>query len=415
MNELVILKYLLDRELFDKYSRYLSLDYLKHNFPEIYKVYLVLSEAHGEHVKLQGIDDLKAMFFSAYPALKRSDVEAYNLLFDRAKGVELSQEVLDAVMESHRERAAAFAIAGKGFDVAEGKAEFSDLITTFGEYKDGFSKLDAPVEFVTDSLADLNQLTYGKPGVKWGLKTLRKMMGSLRKGDMGFIFARPEVGKTTFLADQCSYFAHQLDGPLIHFNNEEYGPKVKIRYYQAALGLTTKELFKDIEKHEKEFRDFTNNNIKLYDAATITKTEVEKICEQLQPRFLVFDSIDKIKGFQEDRDDLVYKQIYSWSRELAKNYGPVIGVCHASVSAERKRWLEMDDVAYAKTAKQGEADWILGIGASGENGEEEVRHFHLSKNKLMGDSEMDEKLRHAKLSVFIRPEIARYEDMLEFN
>ena len=72
MNELVILKYLINREQFEKYSRYLNLDYLKHNFPEIYKIYLVLAEAHAERVNLTGIDDLKAMFFASYPALKRT-------------------------------------------------------------------------------------------------------------------------------------------------------------------------------------------------------------------------------------------------------------------------------------------------------------------------------------------------------
>ena len=415
MNELVILKYLINREQFEKYSRYLNLDYLKHNFPEIYKIYLVLAEAHAERVNLTGIDDLKAMFFASYPALKRTEVESMNILFDRAKGVELSQEVIDAVFAVHRERGAAFLIAGKGFDVAEGKASWQELTEAVSAYNEGFSVSDVAIPFVTDSLTELNQLTYGKPGVKWGLKTLRKMMGSLRKGDMGFVFARPEVGKTTFLADQCSYFAHQLDGPLLHFNNEEYGPKVKLRYYQAALGLTTKELFQDIRKHEKDFLDFTNGNIKIYDAASISRETIEDICERLQPKMLVFDSIDKIKGFKDDRDDLVYKQIYAWSREMAKTYGPVIGVCHASVSAERKRWLEMDDVAYAKTAKQGEADWILGIGASYDDGEENVRHFHLSKNKLMGDEDMDETLRHGKLPVLLKPEIARYEDIMEFS
>jgi hypothetical protein len=240
-------------------------------------------------------------------------------------------------------------------------------------------------------------------------------MGSLRQGDFGFIFTRPEVGKTTLLASEGVNFAPQLDGPYIHFSNEEFGPKVMIRYYQAAFGITVKELFRDRKRYEKEFLEQTAGRIKIYDAAAITKSKVEEICERLNPRFIVFDSIDKLKGFQDDRDDLVYKQIYAWSRELAKTYGPVIGVCHASVNAERKRWLEMDDVAYAKTAKQGEADWILGIGATYQPGQEFIRHLHLPKNKLMGDEDMDESLRHGKLDVLIHPEIAQYEDLHKFD
>jgi hypothetical protein len=417
MNELILIKQFLNKATYEKYSKYLSLDYIRHNYPEIHKIFIVLDKFH-QQFDLENdasVDDLKAYFFSQYPALKKGEVDGYNAIFNRIDEVEIQDVVVDQVLEAHRQRSSAFKLASIGFDVSEGKRDFGEFRAAFTESEQDFRPVESPIEFVTDSLDELHQATYAKPGVKWKLKTLRKMMGSLRKGDMGFIFTRPEVGKTTLLADQGSYFAHQLDGPYIHFNNEELGHKVKIRYMQAALGKTTRELFADKEANEKRYLDFTNNQIKIYDAAAIEKSDVEEICERLQPRFIVFDSIDKIKGFTEDRDDLVYKQIYAWARELAKDYGPVIGVCHASVSAERKRWLEMDDVAYAKTAKQGEADWILGIGALYEAGQEFIRHLHLPKNKLMGDDEMDENFRHGKLDVRIFPEIAQYDDLLQWD
>lgn len=70
----------------------------------------------------------------------------------------------------------------------------------------------------------------------------------------------------------------------------------------------------------------------------------------------------------------------------------------------------MENVANAKTAKQAEADWILGIGATHAEGFEFVRHLHLSKNKLTGDEDSDPDLRHGKCDVLIKPQIARYED-----
>jgi hypothetical protein len=415
MNELILIKYLLDKNLYEKYHRYLSLDYLKHNYPEVFKIYLVLAKAHQGALALESVDDLKALFFAAYPALKKNEVDAYGLLFSRIKDTDLSDQVLDAVLESHRKRSAAFEIAGVGFDISEGKKDFSELGKAWEALRGDFKPVEEEIDFVTTSLEELHQKAYAKGGYKWRLRTLQKMMGSLRQGDFGFIFTRPEVGKTTLLASEGVNFAPQLDGPYIHFSNEEFGPKVMIRYYQAAFGITVKELFRDRKRYEKEFLEQTAGRIKIYDAAAITKSKVEEICERLNPRFIVFDSIDKLKGFQDDRDDLVYKQIYAWSRELAKTYGPVIGVCHASVNAERKRWLEMDDVAYAKTAKQGEADWILGIGATYQPGQEFIRHLHLPKNKLMGDEDMDESLRHGKLDVLIHPEIAQYEDLHKFD
>ena len=72
----------------------------------------------------------------------------------------------------------------------------------------------------------------------------------------------------------------------------------------------------------------------------------------------------------------------------------------------------MDDVAYAKTAKQGEADWILGIGRSMDNDEQDYRFFHLPKNKLMGDEDIVEEYRHGKFKVRILPDVAQYEDVV---
>jgi len=135
------------------------------------------------------------------------------------------------------------------------------------------------------------------------------------------------------------------------------------------------------------------------------------ICKNLKPSLIVFDQIDKLKGFDNDREDLRLGAIYIWARELAKTYCPVIGVCQADVSGEGKKWLTMDNVANAKTSKQAEADWILGIGAVHDIGLEFIRYLHLSKNKLDGDENTDPLLRHGRCEVKINPNIARYEEL----
>lgn len=71
----------------------------------------------------------------------------------------------------------------------------------------------------------------------------------------------------------------------------------------------------------------------------------------------------------------------------------------------------MENVANAKTAKQAEADWILGIGRTHDTALEYIRHLHLCKNKLSGDSDTDPTLRHGKMDVLIEPLIARYSDL----
>jgi len=64
----------------------------------------------------------------------------------------------------------------------------------------------------------------------------------------------------------------------------------------------------------------------------------------------------------------------------------------------------------SKTAKQGEADWILGIGKEQDNSSR-YRYLNITKNKLLGDSDTLPELRHGSAQVMMKAEIARYEDL----
>jgi hypothetical protein len=71
----------------------------------------------------------------------------------------------------------------------------------------------------------------------------------------------------------------------------------------------------------------------------------------------------------------------------------------------------MANVANAKTAKQAEADWILGIGRIHDVGYDTIRYLHASKNKLVGDADSDPSIRHGRQEVIIEADIARYKDL----
>jgi len=71
----------------------------------------------------------------------------------------------------------------------------------------------------------------------------------------------------------------------------------------------------------------------------------------------------------------------------------------------------MSHVSSAKTAKQAEADFILGIGKVNDVGYDQLRYLHASKNKLMGDSDTVPDLRHGRCECLIDADIARYRDI----
>jgi len=112
---------------------------------------------------------------------------------------------------------------------------------------------------------------------------------------------------------------------------------------------------------------------------------------------------------------LVYGAIYQWAREISKAYAPTIGVCQAGGTGENKKWLDMGDVANAKTSKQAEADWILGIGKTSEESAEYLRFLTLCKNKLIGDEDSIASLRHGHFEVLLQPEVARYKDLVDYK
>ena len=396
MIELLVIKYLLNIDNYNKYRHYIK---IKDN-KELEEMYDILDSMIKSYQRTISFDEYQVTVLQYKPQL--------DYWIDRLKESAVGEDVVTDLIKKIQEKQWSHELALLSIDVTEGRREIDAIL-------DHVSKIEAKTEvsettFITDDLEELYDTTVSSPGLRWRLNSLNKSLGSLRKGDFGFIFARPETGKTTFLASEVTHFAGQVEQPILWFNNEEQGNKVQVRIFQAALGCDLTKLYSDRGRSQRYFLQATKGNIKIVDSATIHRRQIERICKEIQPSLVLFDQIDKIKGFDADREDLRLGSIYIWARELAKSYCPVVGVCQADVSGEGKKWLTMDNVANAKTSKQAEADWILGIGAVHDAGLEHVRYLHISKNKLAGDTDSDPSMRHGKMEVQILPDIARYKD-----
>ncbi len=414
MVEELILKLFIDnREVLTKYYKYVKLNYIKNNYTDIYKLFIIVSKYYNKYTDKNSItkEELLTEYNVNY-YLEDSERDEIESLIDRIinKTIE-NEESLIELLNEHKRRALAGDIAKLALDVEEGKAKTSDLIDKFSDFEHQDIEQDE-AEAVDMDLSHLYNSQIGEPGLRWRLSWLNKALGSLRTGDFGFIFARPETGKTTFLASEITHMISNTDGDIIWFNNEEQGKKVAIRCYQALFGVTTKELFDDIEGYAAKYKEITQDRLKIYDFEDSSHTgRIEQILKESNPSLIIFDQIDKIRGFKADRNDLQLKALYQWARELAKTYAPVIAVSQAGGTAENKLWLTMDDVDSSKTAKQGEADFIIGIGKESDN-TSNARYLNISKNKLIGDKDTLPDLRHGNQTVMIKPDVARYEDMI---
>jgi hypothetical protein len=410
--ELSLISALLKKDNYKSYYSLINLASLKESNRELWHIYQTLEYAHEKIPEDLLLADLVAWFWIKYPT---ADHNIYDSLFQRLNKNTLGEDSGLQLLKDIEVKQAALRLSEISYRVSTGSAKFEEAEKYLDILHGKSTSLEVGLQPLSTDLEILLQDVYQRPGLRWRLNCLNKSLGSLRAGDFGFIFARPETGKTTFLASEVSNFLSQTEGTICFFNNEEQGQKVILRVYQAFFGCKLEQLIANARKYKEEFERITQGRFKFYDSASLARREIEVIVELEKPCLVIYDQIDKIKGFNADREDLRLGAIYQWARELAKNRHAVIGVCQADGSAEGQKYLNMDNVANAKTSKQAEADYILGIGKIHDMGSEYVRFLNISKNKLMGDSDSDAKLRHARFEVLIEPEVSRYRDIINYK
>lgn len=416
--EIAILKYLLKYSIYNKYYKYIDIN--KYNYKELSIICQVLPrffEKHGQ--KDATLEQFTLFFFAHYPRLKPEEISAYRTIFDQAAASTVTEAQVDEYVRVAERRTLAERASLSLASYAAGTLSEDEL----SEALKGLSAVQAQdereargrIQYVTDDLEELLNVTYTTPGLRWRLDCLNRSLGSLRPGNFGFVFARPETGKTTFLASEVTHFATQSEKPVLWLNNEQPGWEVKTRLIQAALGLPMEVFLSDMKKWKKVYLDKFGGRIKLVDDKALHKSTVAAAIDELKPSVIVIDQLDKVYGFEAERNDLVLGFKYQWARQMAVS-APLIGVCQADASGDGVKWLTMNNVADAKTAKQAEADFIIGIGKTVNNSDMEdpleyARYLNIIKNKLFGDKDSNPAMRHGKLHAWIEPAIARYKDM----
>ena len=401
-----------DKAVYQKYYKGLPLSYIRTNFKEISKLFSILNTIYTKHNNTSiSAEELLAGYLSSYPVLKDTDRTEVESLVKRIFTAPIS-ETLTELLATYKLRAQAGQLAVAALECNEGKKgsleALQKLIGEFREVGEGGSGLP----LVSDDLEALLHQTVDTPGIPFHLPCLRESLGPLRKGNFGVVFARPEVGKTTWLAQFVTHAVQHVDKPIIWLNNEQAGSEVKLRLYQALFGVPLHELMRDRARYHALYKEKTKGLLFLYDCDIINRSDVETLCEQHSPSVIVIDQLDKIAGGkEEDRRDLTLGNTYIWARGLAKRYCPVVGVSQASDAGENVKYLTYSHLADSRTAKPAEADFILGIGASNTDDFQLYRYFNISKNKLLGDVNTKAELRHGRFQVILEPEIARYREI----
>lgn len=405
--EISLIKYFTNK---DKYNNYklVKNEYLDKHTKNILEAY----QEYFSTFSVTDIDlnDFKTWFLSVKnTGFKPEVVKEYETIIDNANKTTPDDSIIKPVIDKEFYNNI-LELTLKGLE--DGKDYFSDIKEELKTREDT-SILEEDKRIVVANMSDLADTVVGAGGLDWRLDWLNESVGPLRKGTFMVIGARPEVGKTTFLASEATFMAPQLkdDEYVIWFNNEEEGKKVKWRVIQAALGWTNEAMRKNlgITKTSYEAAVGRLDRILIYDSASIYPHNVENILKKYKPGLIIFDQLRKLHGFNKSDNDVSRLQkLYQFGREIAKEYAPVITVHQADASAEGASYVDMHQLYGSKTEIQGEADVILTIGATHKEGYEDVRHLYLPKNKMAGGPRTKEEYRHGKYDCTIKRTTARY-------
>jgi len=249
---------------------------------------------------------------------------------------------------------------------------------------------------------ELMQSDTDDAGLKWRIDGINRAMRPLRGGDFLIIAARPDKGKTSFIADAATCFASQCpeDRPILWLSNEGVRDNIIKRSISAALGETIQEL---ITRNNAGtlMDDYSNsighnNAVQIEDICGWTNFEVADLIEQRTPSLVIFDMIDKIRFMgigQDARTDQKLEEMYSWFREHGiKNDYASLATSQISGDGAGLEWPEDHQLKDSKTGKQGACDVIMMIGHSNDPMKSECRYISTPKNKLRRSGTQDLRL-----------------------
>lgn len=408
IKELFVLKlFTKDKNHYDKYYTFLSTTNLDSEIKLLFSLIDSYYTDYPEH-KYIGSSELINYFQLEYSSYK--DSESIIKVIEEVYRLEVSDSLIRDYLQQMLEKDTSTKIINKLLQVVD-ESKAGQLLTV----KEDIAKYEELIKvnkqsdsiFVSNDLDELIEQEYEGDAINWRLKCLQEAAGPVREG-LYHVAARPETGKTSFLASEATNFATQIkdDESIIWFNNEEAGNRVQLRLFSTMLNTPIYDIISNKEQAKAEFIRRGGNRIKLYDNAYISIEDIDRICNEYNPRIIISDIADKVtfRGSAHLDGPIRLKELYRKFRELSKIHKcAIITAGQASAEAHGKKWLELIHLDYSRTGKGGELDLSIGIGKCLDDGKENMRYIHLNKNKFTG--------LEIKTPVLLNPFTGRYSDM----
>lgn len=366
----------------DNYNRVSNL-IKKEYFPkEIGTVIDVINKLHKKYENDISLEDVMLSHRDSFPAMPeatRMRVERdINSLFT----VKVQDELVADILHNFWKRTKAKQIGEQALDIFLGKSgDTSPLLSSVEDLKNNEVKLSNTYTVLNEDIeTSLNEFER-EPEFKFPSQ-IRDYVTGIDRQNLGVIFARPEIGKTSFAAWLCGWYVKN-NLKVAYWGNEEPVRKTRMRVAKSILELSRQEILLDKNKFIEKYKSEVLPYATFMDCVGTSIQEIEDYCFRNEVDVVFIDQLDKVRIDGEfSRGDERLKELYARSRELAKrNKVAVWAVSQASYEAHGREVIDYSMLDGSKTGKAGEADIIIGIGVSEH---EDFRTLKFSKNKING-------------------------------
>lgn len=255
-----------------------------------------------------------------------------------------------------------------------------------------------PAKYIDTHIDDLLKEVSDDKGIKFRrISVLRDGILGLQGGASVCLAARPDKGKTSFIADVITDFAPQCvqffgpDRPILWLCNEGSGKRIVPRIYQAALGKDLNEIIElsnvgALMPAYEAALNATAKYIRVKDAHGMSLAQIEQVVEAMNPCVVVFDMVANVRlgkgsGGGNKADEV--EQLWQGVREMAvlKDF-IALGTAQVSVEGDNNLYPSYSALKDSKTAIQGATDIVLMLGSLNNPEMATLRAISTPKNKF---------------------------------
>lgn len=255
-----------------------------------------------------------------------------------------------------------------------------------------------PDDYIKTGIDELLAEVSDDKGLKFRrIAALREHILGLQGGASIAIAARPDKGKTSFIASVLTDFAPQIvqmysaERPILWLNNEGSGKRIIPRIYQAALGKDLNEIIAmsnagQLVPAYTEAIGGIADLIRVKDMHGASLAQIEQVIEAQRPAVVVADMLANFRLSSAvngaNKADAV-EQIWQEWRELMVRHD-CIGMATVQISVEGGNMLYPPYSALkdSKTGIQGATDVILMMGSLDNPDAQTIRGLSSPKNKF---------------------------------